>query len=50
MEVLKKLNAAFYKVSKKLGAFVLLVLVAVITVSIVARYFFNNPFTWTEEL
>lgn len=50
MSLLKKLNALFYKVSKKLGAFVLLVLVVVITISVVSRYFLNSPLTWTEEL
>lgn len=50
MNALKKLNGIFYWISKKLGAFVLGVLVAVITVAVVARYFFGQPFTWTEEL
>lgn len=50
MNALKKLNWIFYWISKKLGAFVLGVLVAVITVAVVARYFFGHPFAWTEEL
>lgn len=50
MNILKKINYGFYKASKEVGTLMLLVMVVAITVSIIARYFFNHPFTWTEEL
>ncbi|MGI5966904.1 MULTISPECIES: TRAP transporter small permease [Anaerotruncus] len=50
MNLLKKLNYLFYQVSKKTGAFMLLVLIVTVTMGIISRYLFNNPFTWVEEL
>ena len=50
MNALHKMNYWFYQFSKKLGTALLVVLVASITMGIVARYVFKSPFVWTEEL
>lgn len=50
MMLLKKLNYIFYQISKKVGSFILLVLIVSISAGIFSRYCLNHPFTWIEEL
>ena len=52
-DIVKLLNQIVYWVNfalRKLGAAVLAVMFLSITAGIVSRYFFNRPFSWTEEL
>ena len=52
-EDLKILNGIVYYgylVFRKLGALILTVMFLSITAGIISRYFFNSPFSWTEEL
>jgi len=37
-------------IQRAIGALCLLGIVLIITAGIISRYFFNSPFTWTEEL
>jgi len=38
------------KIQKIIGTFFLIMIIAVVTAGIIARYIFQEPFSWTEEL
>jgi len=45
-----KLENAIVKILYSVCAFLMFVMVSVVTAQVVSRYVFGNPFTWTEEL
>lgn len=45
-----KIENAIVKILYSVCAFLMFVMVSVVTAQVVSRYVFGNPFTWTEEL
>lgn len=50
MKVVKALNTLICKVETIFNSMILVVVLIVITAQVAARYVFNHPLTWSEEL
>lgn len=50
MKVLNQILYWCYQVIQVIGAIVLAAIMLIVTAGIISRYFFNSPFSWTEEV
>jgi TRAP-type C4-dicarboxylate transport system permease small subunit len=47
---MNRLQVWVYDIFQNIGAFILAVIMLTVLAGVVSRYFFNMPFSWTEEL
>lgn len=50
MKVLNRILYWCYQIVQVIGAVVLAAIMLIVTAGIISRYFFNSPFSWTEEV
>lgn len=50
MKVLNQILYWCYQIIQVIGAIVLAAIMLIVTAGIISRYFFNSPFSWTEEV
>lgn len=50
MKAVKEINASICKAENIFNSIILIIVLVVISAQIVARYVFNHPLTWSEEL